>query len=122
MIKRVTKQVGDDGFMLEFNNETYSYRALVPGQRDYIVAMIKIAMEEAQIQMRKNRGVNCPDNHNLKKGDKPLTKSVRTKNYLHLVPVMHDYVLPSRSLKLGKCRKKNRTIGSEERFLMLGPS
>jgi len=49
MIKRVNKGVGDDDFTVEFNNETSTYRALVPGQRNFIVAMIKVAMEEAQI-------------------------------------------------------------------------
>ena len=33
---------------------------------------------------------------------------------------MHDYILPQKSLLIGKCRKKNRTIGSEDRYLMLG--
>ena len=49
MIKRVNKTVEDDGFIVEFNNETFMYNALVPGQRDYIIAMITVAMEEAQI-------------------------------------------------------------------------
>ena len=41
---------------------------MVPNQRDFIVAMLKTAQEEAQIAQRKNKGVNCPDNHNLKQG------------------------------------------------------
>jgi hypothetical protein len=49
MIKRVNRGVADDDFTVEFNNETSTYKALVPGQRNFIVAMIKIAMEEAQI-------------------------------------------------------------------------
>ena len=47
MIKRVNRNTDEDGFSVEFNNETFSYNVLVPGQRDYIVAMIKVAMEEA---------------------------------------------------------------------------
>ena len=35
---------------------------------------------------------------------------------------MHDYILPQKSLLIGKCRKKNRTLGSEDRYLMLGAS
>ena len=66
MIKRVCRSTDEDGFIVEFNNETFSYSVIVPGQRDYIVSMIKVAMDEAQIQNKKNRGVNCPDNHNLK--------------------------------------------------------
>ena len=54
MIKRVNKTVEDDGFIIEFNNETFCYSALVPGQRDYIVAMITVAMEESQISLRLN--------------------------------------------------------------------
>lgn len=86
--------------------------------------MIKVAMEEAQITLRKNRGVNCPENHNLKPGggEKTNIKNLRQKNSLAIAPVMHDYILPPKSLKIGKCRKKNRTIGSEDRFLMLGHS
>ena len=80
-------------------------------------------MDEAQLQLKKNRGVNCPDNHNLKSGgEKSLAKNMRKENSLRLKPVMHDYILPPKSLLLGKCRKKNRTIGSEDRFLMLGAS
>ena len=123
MIKRVNKTTDEDGFIVEFNNETFSYSVLVPGQRNYIVSMIKVAMDEAQLQLKKNRGVNCPDNHNLKNGgDKSLAKNMRKDNSLKLKPVMHDYILPPKSLLLGKARKKNRTIGSEDRFLMLGAS
>ena len=47
MIKRVNRTTSEDGFIVEFNNETFSYNVLVPGQRDYIVSMIKVAMDEA---------------------------------------------------------------------------
>ncbi len=46
-IKRVNKTVEDEGFIIELSNESFNYTALVPGQRDQIVAMIKLAMEEA---------------------------------------------------------------------------
>ena len=47
MIKRVNKGVSQNQFLLEFNNEKFIYEALVPGQRDFIVAMLKTAQEEA---------------------------------------------------------------------------
>jgi len=72
MIKRVNKGYEMDTFNVEFNNERFCYKALVPLQRDFIVAMIKTAMEEAQIALLKNRGVNCPDNHNLKHGEQHI--------------------------------------------------
>lgn len=50
MIKRVNKTINEESFMIEFSNETHNYTALVPGQRDFIVTMIKIAMDEALLQ------------------------------------------------------------------------
>ena len=50
MIKRVNSTINEESFMIEFSNETHNYTALVPGQRDFIVTMIKIAMEEALLQ------------------------------------------------------------------------
>lgn len=41
---------------------------------------------------------------------------------MKIVPIINDYILPQKSLMIGKCRKKNRTIGSEDRYLMLGAS
>ena len=49
MIKRVNKGFNKDEFILEFHQEKFMYTALVPGQRDFIVAMLKTAQEEAQI-------------------------------------------------------------------------
>ena len=43
MIKRVNKGFNKDEFILEFNQEKFTYEALVPGQRDFIVAMLKTA-------------------------------------------------------------------------------
>lgn len=86
--------------------------------------MIKVAMDESQLQVKKNRGVNCPDNHNTAKvtNEKTVTKSIKRDNHLKLIPVTHDYILPQKSLLIAKCRKKNRTIGYEDRYLMLGNS
>lgn len=47
MIKRVNKGFQDDQIIIELSNEKLFYTAMVPGQRDFIVAMIKTAMEEA---------------------------------------------------------------------------
>jgi|LauGreDrversion4_2_1035121.scaffolds.fasta_scaffold82383_2 hypothetical protein len=53
MIKRVNKGIsitpgdgGDDIFHIEFNNEKHHYRAIVPNQRDLIVGLITVAVEE----------------------------------------------------------------------------
>ena len=84
--------------------------------------MVKTAMEETQIQTRKNRGVNCPDNHNLQ-GDKAKSKIVkilREENSLSLSSITNDFVLPPKSVMIGTCRKKNQSFGSETRHLMLG--
>ena len=35
---------------------------------------------------------------------------------------MNDFVPPPKSLQIGVCRKKNRTMGSETRYLLLGIS
>ena len=125
MIKRVNKGVKANEILLEFNQEKFIYEAMVPGQRDFIVAMLKTAQEEAQIAQRKNKGVNCPDNHNLKKqgGDLDcLSKFLKLENNLQLSPIMNDFVPPHKSLMKGNCRKKNRTMGYETRYLLLGIS
>lgn len=67
MIKRVNKCYEADEFYVEFNNEKCTYAAAIPFQRDFIVAMIRTAMEESQLTLASTRGVNCPVNHNLEK-------------------------------------------------------
>lgn len=106
--------------------------------------MITTAMEENEISLKKNKGINCPINHNLKakekegedgetKTSKANKQSENDKNFatslanlksnsLGLTRIISDFVLPRASIKLGQCRKKNRTIGSETRYLMLGNS
>lgn len=61
-IVRVNKGYEVDLFHIEFNNEKISYRTQVPHQRDYLVAMVKTALEEVLINQSTNKGVNCPDN------------------------------------------------------------
>ena len=124
MIKRVNKGYNKDDFILEFNQEKFMYTALVPGQRDFIVAMLKTAQEEAQISQRRNKGVNCPENHNLKQGgeQEKTQKFLRLENNLQLSPIMNDFVPPPKSLQIGVCQKRNRTMGTETRYLLLGQS
>jgi len=72
----------------------------------------------------KNKGINCPDNHNLKNknGDSATTKREikRDTNSLKLQCVMDDFVLPMQSIKTGPVKKANRTMGWERRYLLLG--
>ena len=44
------------------------------------------------------------------------------ENNLQLSPIMNDFVPPPKSLQLGWCQKKNRTMGYEKRYLLLGIS
>lgn len=76
MLKRVNKGMstdsadgGDDLFHIEFNNEKFHYKCIVPNQRDFIVGMITTAMEETQIAYNKNKTNNNPDNVNVKKDE-----------------------------------------------------
>lgn len=84
--------------------------------------MITTAMEENEISLKKNKGINCPINHNLKakeKGDDSVTKKDKSSqeaennkkfakslanlksNSLGLTRVISDFVLPRASIKLG---------------------
>ena len=51
-----------------------------------------------------------------------LNKFLRLENYLQITPIMNDFVPPHKSLMMGVCRKKNRTMGYETRYLLLGIS
>ena len=51
-----------------------------------------------------------------------LNKFLRLENYLQISPIMNDFVPPHKSLMMGECRKKNRTMGFETRYLLLGIS
>lgn len=44
-----------------------SYFATFPLQRDFIVEMIDFAVYQYKITLLKIKGINCPDNHNIKK-------------------------------------------------------
>jgi hypothetical protein len=84
--------------------------------------MIRTAMEEAALGVSIN--VNNPTNHNLEKTYEVSAKEKYQKktNTLDLKVIMEDQVLPAKSILIGKCKKKNKTFGSEVRFLLLGAS
>ena len=68
MIKKVVKGYKYDEFFIEFNNDKpITYYANFPLQRDYIVEIINLAIDEIRFQNDKNKGINNPDNHNLSK-------------------------------------------------------
>jgi len=48
--------------------------------------------------------------------DKHVTSNVNIKF------ITSDFVLPPKAIKIGVCMKKNRKLGYEKRFLMLGHS
>lgn len=57
-------------------------------------------MEETLIALNKSKGVNCPDNQNMKKDPSKKIKEnlIRTKNSLGLTCIMSDFVLPTRTV------------------------
>jgi hypothetical protein len=125
MIKQVTEGKDENEFTIEFNNSKFTYKAVVQNQRDFIVGIIRTAIEETQIFFGKNRGVNCPDNHNKMKKEERDRKKIAMnvkENCLKLKIIRDDFVLPPKSLKIGECRKKNQTFGKEKRYIMLGTS
>jgi len=68
MIKKVVKGYKYDEFFIEFNNDKpITYYANFPLQRDFIVEIINLAIDEIRFQNDKNKGINNPDNHNLSK-------------------------------------------------------
>ena len=69
MVEKVIKGFKYDEFIIEFQNDTrpLSYFATFPLQRDYIIEMINFAVIKHKKATESNRGINCPDNHNLKK-------------------------------------------------------
>ena len=69
MVEKVIKGFKYDEFIIEFQNDRcpLSYFATFPLQRDFIVEMINFAVIKHKKATESNRGINCPDNHNLKK-------------------------------------------------------
>ena len=51
-----------------------------------------------------------------------LVKVSKKDHSLNLQPIKNDFVLPHKSIFIGHCYKKNQTMGSEKRYLLLGTS
>ena len=124
MVEKVIKGFKYDEFIIEFQNDTkpISYFATFPLQRDYIVEMINFALIKYKKSMESNKGINCPDNHNLKKKTQGPDIDKLVEPNLQLEFILDDFVLPPKALYIGECLKKNNTLGWEKRFLMLGHS
>lgn len=125
MVEKVIRGFNYDEFIIEIQNEScqHSYFATFPLQRDFIVEMILFAIVSFKKSQIGNKGINCPDNHNFKK-----QKDLIPDLHKHLEPTVQvelitdDYVLPPKALLIGPCLKKNKTIGWEKRYLLLGYS
>lgn len=103
MIKRVVKGFKYDEFFVEFNNDKpMTYNSSFPLQRDFIVEIINLAIDEIKYQKESNKGINNPDNHNLrKKNQLSEVTGGWVKTSLNLRFVLDDRVLPPKSL--AKC-------------------
>jgi hypothetical protein len=81
--------------------------------------VISLAIDEIKYLNLKNKGINNPDNPNLSKkastGDDTYVKTS-----LDLKLVMDDHVLPPKSLANTTVLKKNKSLGYETRYLLLG--
>ena len=69
-----------------------------------------------------NKGINCPDNHNLKKKKVGPDIDKHVKSNINIEFILEDFVLPPKSILIGACMKKNIHVGYEKRYLMLGHS
>lgn len=120
MIKRVVKGFKYDELFIEFNNDRpITYCASFPLQRDFIVEVINLAIDEIKYLNLKNKGINNPDNHNLSKKS-TAGDDIYVKTSLDLNFIMDDHVLPPKSLAKAQILKKNKSIGYETRYLLLG--
>jgi hypothetical protein len=124
MVEKVIKGFKYDEFIIEFQNDNkpVNYFATFPLQRDFIVEMINFAVLKQKKALESNRGINCPDNHNLKKKNIGPDIDKYLKPNLQVEFILDDFVLPSKAIIIGECMKKNQKIGYEKRYLMLGHS
>ena len=128
MVQKIIKGFKYDEFIIEFQNDTkpVSYFATFPLQRDFIVEMINFAVYKYKKSLIKIKGINCPDNHNLKKKKHQETQipdiDKHVTSDLKIEFITDDIVLPPKAIKIGECMKKNRSMGYEQRYLMLGHS
>lgn len=94
-------------------------------QRDFIVEMINFAVYQYKKSLLKIKGINCPDNHNIKKKKQETQMPDIDKHVtsdLDLKFITNDIVLPPKAIKIGECMKKNQKMGYVKRYLMLGHS
>ena len=120
MIKRVVKGFKYDELFIEFNNDKpVTYYASFPLQRDFIVESINLAIDEIKYLNLKNKGINNPDNHNLSKKT-GTADDIYVKTSLDLKLIMDDHVLPPKSLAKACIFKKNKALGYETRYILLG--
>ena len=75
-----------------------SYFATFPLQRDFIVEMIIFAVIKQKKQSESNRGINCPDNHNLKKKSAGPDIDKLVQPNLKLEFILDDLVLPPKCI------------------------
>ena len=70
--------------------------------------MINFAVYKHKRANLDNKGINCPDNHNLKK---KTELNIDVGKYyqpdIHLDFILDDYVLPPKAIMLGECMKRN---------------
>lgn len=124
MVEKVIKGFKYDEFIIEFQNDDkpLSYFATFPLQRDFIVDMINFAVIKQKKATQSNRGINCPDNHNIKRKTNGPDVDKYLQSELKLEFILEDFVLPPKSIMIGACQKRNATLGYVQRFLMLGHS
>ena len=84
--------------------------------------MINLACIKHKQSILSNKGINCPDNHNLKKKTQGPDIDKHIKPNLNIEFILEDFVLPPKSIMKGYCEKKNIHVGYEKRWLMLGHS
>ena len=84
--------------------------------------MINFAVIKHKKATESNRGINCPENHNLKKKKAGPDLFKQVQSNLDLDFILDDFVLPPKSIKRGEVLKKNNYYGYEKRYLMLGHS
>lgn len=86
--------------------------------------MINFAVIKYKKSLQVISGINCPDNHNLKKDKDNAGPDLEKhmKENLNIDFILTDYVLPPKGILIASCMKKNRQLGYERRHLMLGHS
>jgi hypothetical protein len=68
--------------------------------------MINFAVIKNKLAMQNNKGINCPDNHNLKKKATGPDLEKNIEPNLQIKFILKDFVLPPRAVMIGHCWKK----------------